>query len=151
MPSLIQVFCISTKLVELHLYDVLEVLLVLNYFLLEINTIGRFTQKLRRLLKLNFNLPCRTSPRCCSRGSPGDLILKVLYYFKKCTRAYPPFRSFWFLYFLQDELFWSNFSRGSPGGWIKMSFLQTFQHTIYQRGRFSKKKQGDCFLNGGDI
>ena len=26
------------------------------------------------ILNINFKVPCRTSPRCCSRGSPGGWI-----------------------------------------------------------------------------
>ena len=63
---------IWTSLVELHLDDVLEVLLVVGVeFLsnetcinkLEINTKGRFN------LTFDFALPCKTSPRRYSRGS----------------------------------------------------------------------------------
>ena len=60
---------ISTFLVELHLDVVLEVFLVVGFKFIFykvgwININGRFTEKLRCLLILNFNfnVPCRTSP-----------------------------------------------------------------------------------------
>ena len=69
---------ISTFLVELNLDDVLEVLRVVGSEIYK-NVTWRYQRKVKRIkdnmiLKLYFDLPCRTSPWWCSRGSPGGWI-----------------------------------------------------------------------------
>ena len=63
-------------LVELHLDDVLEVLLVAGSEIYQITFEDKYQCKIKRkkgnmMLNFDFDLPCRTSHRRCSRGSPG--------------------------------------------------------------------------------
>ena len=58
------------KYIYIFLYDVLEVLLVAGSEMY-LNTKGRLEEKDNFILNFDFDLPCRTSSRRCSRGYLG--------------------------------------------------------------------------------
>ena len=101
---------ISTFLVELHLDDVLMVLLLVGADIYQNKLKERYQRKIKKkkdnmILNFYFDLPYRTTPGQCSRGSPG--------------------------------------------GWSWISFLQNLYINI--KGKFIEKKCDDWFMNGGDI
>ena len=70
---------VTIFLVHLHLDVVPEVLLMVGMnFLTHKSPILLYMIDLQRKKKFDEDVPCRVSPGCCSRGSPGGLRAKSL-------------------------------------------------------------------------